>query len=207
MSAITDWPGFHHLVLLGQVDPKLKAPQVALCDLRHLTVHYTPPCCHPLYTPSAYHPLQHHAQQHYNPQQTFQEFNIRTIWFLSQPACFCNVCFTEIILNMPRRTRCLHWKDKMLYLVANRVLVLHFAFQHDTAGLKTSVGMVREACCDLMGRGLQLVKHQIRVKVAQCGSAHWATDRDSRSIGDMCASHDLRTIWGIGTHQKQGERQ
>ena len=51
-------PGLHHLVLLGQVDPELEAPQVPLRHPGHLTVHNAPPCCHPLHPPGPNHPLQ-----------------------------------------------------------------------------------------------------------------------------------------------------
>ena len=71
--------------------------------------------------------------------------------------------------------------------------MLHFAFKHDAAGLKASVRVVREACCDLMGRCLQLIEHQVGVEVSQGRSADRATYRNPRSIGYVCASHNLKT--------------
>ena len=51
-------PGLDHLVFLGEVDPKLKAPQIAFRHLGHFTVHNAPPCCHPLHSSWPYHALQ-----------------------------------------------------------------------------------------------------------------------------------------------------
>ena len=52
-----DTPRLYHLVFFGQVDPQLKAPQVALCDFGHFTVNNAPPSCHPLYTSRTNHSL------------------------------------------------------------------------------------------------------------------------------------------------------
>lgn len=55
----------------------------------------------------------------------------------------------------------------VIYLVACRVFVLHFAFQHDATSLKTPVRVVRETCCCKVCWRFQFVKHQVRVQVAQ----------------------------------------
>ena len=52
------------------------------------------------------------------------------------------------------------------HLIADGVVVLHFAAEHDAARLETPVRMVREACRSLPGRHAQFIQHEEGVEVA-----------------------------------------
>ena len=56
-------------------------------------------------------------------------------------------------------------------LVSTVVAMLHFAADHDAAGLHAPVGVVRESSCGLTGRQAKLVQHEKWVKIAECACA------------------------------------
>ena len=70
--------------------------------------------------------------------------------------------------------------------------MLHLAFQHDAAGLKASVGVVWKSGGGEMGWSFQLVKHKVRVQVAQDWSANRTADWHAGTIGHVCASNHLQ---------------
>ena len=59
MGSWREWRAlwFCHLVLLGQIDPQLEAPQITLCHLGHLAVNDTTPSGHPLHSSILNHSL------------------------------------------------------------------------------------------------------------------------------------------------------
>ena len=69
------------------------------------------------------------------------------------------------------------------HLIADGVVVLHLAAEHDAARLETPVRMVREACRSLPGRHAQLIQHQEGVEVAQLRGTQRTTDTDSSPCG------------------------
>ena len=96
-------------------------------------------------------------------------------------------------------------------MVADGVAVLHAAGQHDAAGLKAAVRVVREARAGLGRRHAQLVQHEEGVQVAQARRAQRAADAHARPCeaqmtdtkGDLQAGHSVDVSWATSMHMSK----